>query len=244
MNNSYAAQSADGAPLLSVDGVSKAYRTPVLRDITLELQAGDSIAVVGPSGAGKSTLLNIIGTLDHPTTGRVLFRGDDLFALDAGRQARFRNRKLGFIFQFHHLLPELTALENTVMPALISGEDRATARQRARRLLELVHLESRMGHKPGELSGGEQQRVAVARALVMQPELVLADEPTGNLDTHSGRDVFDLLVRLNHELQTTLVVVTHNLEFARLLPRRIQLIDGVIVEDRTDLCDHGKGYLT
>ena len=223
--------------MLTVEGVSKVYRAPVLRDITLELQTGDSIAVVGPSGAGKSTLLNIIGTLDHPTTGRVLFRGDDLFALDAGRQARFRNRKLGFIFQFHHLLPELTALENTVMPAFIGGENRATARQRARRLLELVHLESRMDHKPGELSGGEQQRVAVARALVMQPELVLADEPTGNLDTHSGREVFDLLVRLNRELQTTLVVVTHNLAFARLLPRRIQLIDGVIVEDRTDLCD-------
>ena len=201
----------------------------MLRDVNFSIARGELLAVVGPSGAGKSTLLNIIGTVDHPTAGKVLYGGGDLFSRGPRALAEFRNRKLGFIFQFHHLLPEFTALENTMMPARIAGFDLKAAEKKARELLDRMGLGPRITHKPGELSGGEQQRVAVARSLVMSPEVVLADEPTGNLDTHTGQEVFEVLRELNRELAMTLIIVTHNEEFARSAPRRIVLVDGCIV---------------
>ncbi len=220
--------------LLRLEGVGKAYvhnstRTEVLRGVDLSISRGELLAVVGPSGAGKSTLLNIIGTVDHPTSGRVLYGGADLFSRGHRGLAEFRNRKLGFIFQFHHLLPEFTALENTMMPARIAGADLKAAEKKARELLERMGMGPRMTHKPGELSGGEQQRVAVARSLIMGPEVVLADEPTGNLDTHTGQEVFEVLRGLNRELAMTLIIVTHNEEFAQSAPRRVVLVDGRIV---------------
>jgi lipoprotein-releasing system ATP-binding protein len=223
-----------GGELLRLVDVGKAYvhnstRTEVLRGVNLSIGRGELLAVVGPSGAGKSTLLNIIGTVDHPTAGRVLYDGKDLFSRGHRALAEFRNRKLGFIFQFHHLLPEFTALENAMMPARIAGLDLNAAEKKARELLERMGLGPRIAHKPGELSGGEQQRVAVARSLVMSPEVVLADEPTGNLDTHTGQEVFDVLRDLNRELAMTLIIVTHNEEFARSAPRRVVLVDGSIV---------------
>jgi len=220
--------------LLQVQDLRKAYTsngslTPVLNGVSITVQAGDMLGVVGPSGAGKSTLLHILGTLDHPSAGRVLYRGEDVFARPPRDLARFRNRRIGFIFQFHHLLPEFSALENTCMPALIAGGDRRQYLEKAYGLLERIGLGSRMRHKPGELSGGEQQRVAVARALIMDPELVLADEPTGNLDSHTGSEVFDLLLEINARTRTALVMVTHNEEFARRMPRCITLRDGEVV---------------
>lgn len=227
------AESGTDDSLLQVQDICKAYahngtQTVVLSGVNLSVRAGDLLAIIGPSGAGKSTLLHILGALDSPTGGRVLYRGGDLFARTAAELARFRNRRIGFIFQFHHLLPEFNALENTCMPALIAGEDARSCREKARELLERIGLGSRMHHKPGELSGGEQQRVAVARALIMGPELVLADEPTGNLDSHTGQEVFDLLLELNARTRTTLIIVTHNEEFARRMPRCITLRDGAI----------------
>ena len=224
---------ADGE-LLRLEGVGKAYvhnstRTEVLQGVNVSIARGELLTVVGPSGAGKSTLLNIIGTVDHPTSGKVLYNGRDLFSQGQRALAEFRNRKLGFIFQFHHLLPEFTALENTMMPARIAGFDLKAAEKKARELLERMGLGPRITHKPGELSGGEQQRVAVARSLVMGPEVVLADEPTGNLDTHTGQEVFEVLRELNRELAMTLIIVTHNEEFARSAPRRVVLVDGRIV---------------
>jgi lipoprotein-releasing system ATP-binding protein len=201
----------------------------VLRDVSFSIARGEMLSVIGPSGAGKSTLLNIIGTVDQPTAGKVIFGGRDLFSRSHRDLAEFRNRRLGFIFQFHHLLPEFTALENTMMPARIAGIDLKTAEAKARQLLARMGLGPRLEHKPGELSGGEQQRVAVARALVMSPEVVLADEPTGNLDTHTGHEVFAMLQELNRELGMTLIIVTHNEEFARSTPRCITLVDGAIV---------------
>ena len=223
-----------GGELLRLEGIGKAYvhnstRTEVLRGVNVSIDRGELLAVVGPSGAGKSTLLNIIGTVDHPTSGKVLYGGSDLFSRGRRALAEFRNRKLGFIFQFHHLLPEFTALENTMMPARIAGLDLKAAEKTARELLERMGLGPRITHKPGELSGGEQQRVAVARSLVMGPEVVLADEPTGNLDTHTGQEVFEVLRELNRELAMTLIIVTHNEEFARSAPRRVVLVDGCIV---------------
>jgi lipoprotein-releasing system ATP-binding protein len=220
--------------LLQIQDIRKAYahngtQTVVLNGVNLTVNAGDMLAIVGPSGAGKSTLLHILGALDSPTGGRVLYRDEDLFARTPAERAGFRNRRVGFIFQFHHLLPEFDAIENTCMPALIAGQDARHCREQARELLERIGLGSRLHHKPGELSGGEQQRVAVARALIMGPELVLADEPTGNLDSHTGQEVFDLLLELNARTRTTLIMVTHNEEFARRMPRCITLRDGEIV---------------
>jgi len=235
MNSSSEIAGRPAGPFLEVDGVGKAYihnstKTDVLSNIHFTVSRGDALAVVGPSGAGKTTLLNILGTLDRPSSGRVLYRGEDLFARSSKALAGFRNLKLGFIFQFHHLLPEFNALENAMMPALIAGMSRGQAEKNARSLLVRMGLEKRLTHKQGELSGGEQQRVAVARALVMEPEIILADEPTGNLDTHTGREVFGLLQELNREMGMTLLVVTHNEEFSKSMPRRITLVDGSIVE--------------
>jgi lipoprotein-releasing system ATP-binding protein len=206
-----------------------AHTLSVLKGINLEIARGEMIAIVGASGAGKSTLLHMIGTLDRPTTGSVLFDGQDVFALPEDAQAEFRNRRIGFVFQFHHLLPEFTALENTFLPALIQNRPADDAQAEAIQLLTDVGLSERLHHKPGELSGGEQQRVAVARALMQRPDLVLADEPTGNLDTHTGEALFGLLRKLNKARGTTFVIVTHNDKLSAQADRIIRMEDGQIV---------------
>jgi lipoprotein-releasing system ATP-binding protein len=200
-----------------------------VRGIRFDIARGEMLAIVGASGAGKSTLLHILGTLDRPTSGTVLFEGQDLFRLSDLEQAEFRNRRIGFVFQFHHLLPEFTALENTCMPAIIQNRPTAQARAEAAALLADVGLEHRLHHKPGELSGGEQQRVAVARALMQRPDLVLADEPTGNLDTHTGEALFELMRGLNRGRGTTFVIVTHNEKLSAQAGRIIHMEDGLII---------------
>jgi lipoprotein-releasing system ATP-binding protein len=205
------------------------YELPVLKGINLEIQRGELIAIVGASGAGKSTLLHIIGTLDKPTNGTVTFDGQDLFQLTETQQAEFRNRRIGFVFQFHHLLPEFTALENVSMPALVQRRDSVSVESDATALLTEVGLGQRLHHKPGEMSGGEQQRVAMARALMQKPDLVLADEPTGNLDTHSGDALFALMRELNNLRGTTFVIVTHNEKLSAQSDRIVHMQDGMIV---------------
>ncbi len=217
--------------LIQVQQLSKSFgngakRIEVLRGIDLTLLEGERTSIVGASGVGKTTLLHILGTLDRPTSGKVLWGGRDIFALNEKELALFRNREIGFVFQFHHLLPEFTALENTMMPCLIQGLSEREASDRAEVILSQVGLKERMTHKPGELSGGEQQRVAVARALVLEPKILLADEPTGNLDTQTGESVFALLQELNQIKGVTLIIVTHNLQLAAQLPRQIHLLDG------------------
>jgi len=219
---------------ITIESLSKSYiqgsrRVEALRGINLRFGPGESVAVVGASGAGKTTLLHILGTIDRPSEGRVLYDGEDVFALRERDRARFRNRTIGFVFQFHHLLPEFTALENTMMPALIHGMPIEEAKVRAERLMDQVGLLGRTTHKPGELSGGEQQRVAVARALIMEPEILLADEPTGNLDRETGGGVFRLILQMHEEKKITTIIVTHNEEIAERLPRQIRLVDGAVV---------------
>ncbi len=209
---------------------SGASRIDILQGVDFVLKAGETLAIVGASGIGKSTLLHILGTLDRPDDGRVLFKDVDVFAMNAERLAGFRNRSIGFVFQFHHLLPEFTTLENVMMPALINGHRRATARRRANDLLARVGLAQRLSHRVTQLSGGEQQRVALARALVQNPPLLLADEPTGNLDKNNGESIHQLLMALNRELNMTLVVVTHNPELAELMDRRVTIAEGRLVE--------------
>jgi lipoprotein-releasing system ATP-binding protein len=201
----------------------------VLRGLDLEVARGQRIAILGQSGTGKSTLLHILGTLDHPTSGNVWFDGEDVFAKPPDELARFRNRALGFVFQFHHLLPEFTATENVMMPALLRGDAFDESRRRAEAILGEVGLEHRLRHPVGKLSGGERQRVAVARALVLDPPVVLADEPTGNLDPKTGERVGDLLLHLNRARGTALVVVTHNAELAARMDTRLAMIDGRLV---------------
>ena len=205
------------------------YTLNVLNGITLDIARGEMIAIVGASGAGKSTLLHMLGTLDRPTSGSVRFDGQDVFDLSEDAQAEFRNKRIGFVFQFHHLLPEFTALENTFLPALIQDRPADDAQKDATQLLADVGLGERLHHKPGELSGGEQQRVAVARALMQRPDLVLADEPTGNLDTHTGDSLFALLRKLNKDRGTTFVIVTHNDKLSAQADRIIRMEDGRIV---------------
>ena len=205
------------------------HELPVIKGVDLEIHRGEFIAIVGASGAGKSTLLHIIGTLDRPTSGTVTFDGQDLFELSDTQQAEFRNRRVGFVFQFHHLLPEFTALENACMPALVQRRDQATVEADAQALLTEVGLASRMHHKPGELSGGEQQRVAMARALMQKPDVVLADEPTGNLDTHTGDSLFALMRELNRSRRTTFIIVTHNDKLSAQCDRIVHMQDGMIV---------------
>ena len=200
----------------------------VLKGVSLEIKRGELVAIVGASGVGKTTLLHILGTLDRPTSGTVRFDGNDVFSMDDQTLAEFRNRKIGFVFQFHHLLPEFTALENVMLPALIRRQSEAEARAAAEAVLKEVGLEHRLVHRIGELSGGEQQRVAVARALVLHPDLVLADEPTGNLDTHTGEEVFKLLRDLNRAKGITFVIVTHNEALSRQADRIIRMVDGKI----------------
>ncbi len=201
-------------------------RVEVLKGVDLAFSQGERAAIVGASGVGKTTLLHVLGALDRPTSGKVLYEGKDIYALEAKQLALFRNHEIGFVFQFHHLLPEFNALENTMMPGLIRGLSKDESASRAEAMLTLVGLKERLSHKPGELSGGEQQRVAVARALVLEPKVLLADEPTGNLDGKTGESVFDLLQEMNRIKGVTLIVVTHNLRLAEKLSRQIQLVDG------------------
>ena len=201
---------------------------PVLKEINLTLARGERVAVVGSSGAGKSTLLHIMGGLDIPTKGEVRVGGRSMSSLNEGERSRLRNSELGFIYQFHHLLPEFTALENVAMPLLIAGLEPTEARHRASDVLAATGLSSRLSHKPGELSGGERQRAAVARALVTKPSCVLADEPTGNLDRNSASDVLDLMLNLNEDIGTSLVVVTHDENLAHRLGRVVRLVDGAL----------------
>ena len=198
----------------------------VLQGIDLELDRGEMVAIVGQSGSGKSTFLHVLGTLDRPTQGQVRFDGQDVFQRSGAALDALRNRRIGFIFQFHHLLPDQDALHNVMIPSLIGGEPPERAQERAHQLLERVGLGARLRHRPGELSGGEQQRVAIARALVRRPGLLLADEPTGNLDPDTAADVFDMLLELNAESGSTLMVVTHSLELAARFPRRLRLVHG------------------
>jgi lipoprotein-releasing system ATP-binding protein len=201
----------------------------VLNGLNLTVAAGESLAVLGVSGAGKSTLINILGTLDRPSSGSVFFDGLNVFEWEEKKLARFRNKKIGFIFQFFNLLPEFTSLENTMMPALVSGISRRQAKERAEIILNELRLGDRMDHKPGELSGGEQQRVAVARSLIMEPEILLADEPTGNLDRSTAVKIEDMLIDLNRNRKVTLIVVTHNKSLADRMSRNIGLIDGRVL---------------
>ncbi|HSU40574.1 MAG TPA: ABC transporter ATP-binding protein [Polyangiaceae bacterium] len=222
--------------LVLIEGLKKSFvhmgRTlEVLRGIDLNVYPGQILAIVGPSGAGKSTLLHCVGTLDLPTSGRIRLGSEELTTMSSSRLAAVRNRDIGFVFQFHHLLPEFTALENVMMPGLIQGRPRREMEKRAKALLEEVGLLSRATHRPGELSGGEQQRVAVARALALDPKLVLADEPTGNLDTATSDAIHDLFFQINREHGTTIIVVTHNPAFAERMPRVVRMRDGVVEAD-------------
>jgi lipoprotein-releasing system ATP-binding protein len=205
---------------------------PVLSGIDLELEPGERVAIVGASGAGKSTLLHVLGTLDLPTRGSIRFDDEEITGMSPARLAEFRNRSIGFVFQFHHLLHEFTAVENVMMPALIQRQGHGAAERLARDILGRVGLSHRLTHKPGELSGGEQQRVALARAMVLEPALLLADEPTGNLDKRTGEEIHELFVELNHERGTTLLVVTHNPELAAMMPRVLVMEDGGLVSER------------
>src|SRR5208283_730892 len=216
---------------LQVNQLCKDYPTrsgalSVLRNLALELNRGDALAVMGPSGSGKSTFLHILGTLESPSSGTVLLDGKDPFALSEPELADFRNRHIGFVFQDHHLLPQCSVLENVLIPTLVGNSDRAESEQWARSLLDRVGLSERLEHRPAELSGGERQRVAVARALVRRPILLLADEPTGNLDRHAAQAVGQLLLDLHGQEQTILLVVTHSAELARGFPRQMEMIDG------------------
>ena len=219
---------------LSVTQLSKEYPTRgaplvVLRGVDLRLAPGENLAILGPSGSGKSTLLHILGTLERPTSGAVRLAGRDPFALDERAQARFRNEQVGFVFQDHHLLPQCSALENVLVPLMAAGTVATEQIKHAEGLLEQVGLARRLDHRPAELSGGERQRVGIARALVRRPKLLLADEPTGNLDRKSATEVAELLMRVHEHFRTILIVVTHSTELAARLSRRMELVDGQLV---------------
>jgi lipoprotein-releasing system ATP-binding protein len=222
-------------PLVTVKKLEKFFfnnqhRVEVLNDLDLELGVQDTLAVVGASGSGKSTLLHILGTLDRPSSGQVLFQGQNIFEQTPQEMARFRNQKIGFVFQFHHLLPEFTALENTMMPLLIARGSKQEARQKAEEILTQLGLKDRLSHRIGELSGGEQQRVAIGRALIGSPQLILADEPTGNLDRKTGEQIMELFNQLNQEKGVTFLMVTHNQDLARRFKRNVEIVDGKAIE--------------
>ncbi len=230
-------------PLIEVSALHKTFVhmgnvLHVLRGIDISIDQGEVVAIVGQSGAGKSTLLHCIGTLDLPSKGKIRLGGDELTGLSGAKLAAIRNRTIGFVFQFHHLLPEFDALENVMMPGLIQGRSRREMEGPARALLAEVGLANRVTHRPGELSGGEQQRVALARALVLSPKLLLADEPTGNLDTQTSSAMHDLFFEINKKHGTTIVVVTHNLLFAQSMPRIVTMRDGKIESDKRNGVDH------
>lgn len=213
--------------MLSTNNISKSYgELQILKEVSIEVHKGEIVSIVGASGAGKSTLLHIIGTLDTPDSGKVFIDKVDVFALSAKKLAQFRNQKIGFVFQFHHLLPEFSALENVSLPALINGLSKKEAEKKAIFLLEMMQMSDRLFHKPNELSGGEQQRVAIARALINNPAIVLADEPTGNLDSQNSLVIFDMINNLRHELQQTFILVTHNDELAQRSDRILKMVDG------------------
>ena len=224
-----------GVPLLSGRGLRRYFlindtRIDVLKGVDFDLDAGETMAVVGESGIGKSTFLHLLGALDRPDSGQLRFKGEDVYIYNNVELAKFRNQSVGFVFQFHHLLPEFSAIENTMMPALIKGMDKPSAKSMAADILVRVGLEDRLFHKVNKLSGGEQQRVALARALVLKPAILLADEPTGNLDKKNSEQIHELLLELNHEFGMTLVVVTHNLKLASYLSRRVTIVDGKLEE--------------
>jgi len=221
--------------VIQIEGLWKVFETiggrvEALKGIDLNISHGETLAVVGVSGSGKSTLLHILGTLERPTRGEVCYDSNNIFSQNDREIAAFRNSEIGFVFQFHYLLPEFSALENVMMPCLIKGMDSEVAREMAVEILGKVGLEQRLEHRPGELSGGEQQRVAIARAVVLKPKVILADEPTGNLDRDTGESILDLFLMLNDEYGITSVLVTHNMEIANRLNRRIRLTDGKIVD--------------
>jgi lipoprotein-releasing system ATP-binding protein len=222
-------------PDLIVDHVAKEYPTRgeplvVLRDISFELSAGENVAILGPSGCGKSTLLHLIGTLDEPTSGTIKLRGENPFSMNEAQLAHFRNRNIGFVFQDHHLLPQLSVLENVLVPTLAEGSPTDEQIERARDLIDRVGLTDRIEHRPAELSGGERQRVAAARALIQNPILLLADEPTGSLDRTNAQAIGNLLLELQRQENTMLIVVTHSLELANQMSRRLELDDGSLAE--------------
>ncbi len=221
--------------VIRIEGLWKVFETAggrveALKGIDLNISHGETLAVVGVSGSGKSTLLHILGTLEHPTQGEVCYDSNNIFSQNDREIAAFRNSEIGFVFQFHYLLHEFSALENVMMPCLIKGLDSVVAKDMALEILGKVGLDNRLEHRPGELSGGEQQRVAIARAVVLKPKVILADEPTGNLDRDTGESILDLFLMLNDEYGTTSVLVTHNMEVANRLNRRIRLTDGKIVD--------------
>ena len=229
---------ASARPLLHATDVDKSFilgkqTVDVLKGINLEVRRGEFLAMAGASGAGKSTLLHLLGTLDRPTRGTVCYEDQDMFRLSEHELAHFRNRRIGFVFQFHHLLPEFTSLENTYLPSLMQKRPVEQCIEEASALLSEVGLGHRLHHKPGELSGGEQQRVAMARALIHNPDVVLADEPTGNLDSHTGEALFALLRTFNERRGTAFVIVTHNERLSRQADRLIHMVDGQIVNERT-----------
>lgn len=220
---------------IEVQGLFKSFQNmgmpiDILEGIDIQIGSGQTLSVVGASGIGKSTLLHILGTLDRPDKGRILYQGEDVFLFNSSKLARFRNETIGFIFQFHHLLPEFSALENAMMPALIKGFTKPKAKAAAEAILVRVGLQDRLYHRVGKLSGGEQQRVALARALVLKPRILLADEPTGNLDVKNSEQVHELLLGLNQEFAMTMVVVTHNMQLASYMSRCVTIVDGQIVE--------------
>ena len=216
--------------MIEVKEIEKSYGSlQVLKKVSLTIERSKVVTIVGPSGAGKSTLLHIVGTLDRPDRGEVVIDGMNLSQLNDDKLAEFRNRHIGFVYQFHHLLPEFTALENVAMPALIAGKNRKEAFGRANELLDFLKLGERVGHKPAQLSGGEQQRVSVARALMNNPKLILADEPSGNLDTENARKLHDLFFVLRDTFKQTFIIVTHNEELAQLSDRKIVLQDGCVI---------------
>ena len=220
--------------LVQVKGVKKSFKVgedylEVLKGLNFNIMKGEMLGVVGASGAGKSTLLHVVGALDKPTEGDVIFKEEDLFKMTDMQLAEFRNRKVGFVFQFSNLLPEFTAMENVMLPALIGDREEDEAAGEAKRILTDVGLKDRINHRPGKLSGGEQQRVAIARALMNNPDLILADEPTGNLDSKTSEDIYELFYRLNKEKGQTFVIVTHNDTLVKKMMRVIKLVDGMIV---------------
>ena len=217
--------------ILKAEGVCKSFKSgdavlEILKNLNINVKKGELVAIVGVSGVGKSTLLHILGLLDSPTSGKIFYEGTNVSGLKENEIARFRNEKIGFVFQFHHLLSEFSALENVMIPALIKGLKKQEARERAEGILKKVGLSERFEHKPGELSGGEQQRVAIARALVMKPAVIFADEPTGNLDQKTGESVFEILKKLNKESKETFIIVTHNQALAKQADRILELKDG------------------
>ena len=217
--------------MLRTTGITKSYGDlQILKGIDLEINTGEVVSIVGSSGAGKTTLLQILGTLDHPDQGELFIGGTNPFTLSSKQLSAFRNQQIGFIFQFHQLLPEFTAIENIIIPALIKGLSQTEAKKDAMRLLEILGLEARAQHKPSELSGGEQQRVAVARALINKPAVIFADEPSGNLDTQSAEMLHQLFFKLREEFNQTFVIVTHNEDLANMADRKLVMKDGLILE--------------